>query len=299
MRDTDHNIGNTDGKAQNTSRDWGRRDVVKTAGALGALSLVPTSVSADSGASVKEIGIGDDFYQQLEEGNTDQAFALLEEHDVEYTRSTDFLSSNDGISTQDYYEQGNSSATFYTSEWDASKDGYAIGVGWDVETQNNDFDGPAPKDSVVLAFEDDVFGYVDDSAKGSGKVADRLGRPSTRGVTSILSEPGSPVSGAPSNALVAEFNDDRREHDLDGDGVDDFYPTGNGVVQMVLRKQNTSTEGIVAGLYTHTYSALNIGDYSIIDELSVDVPGTGISVDVPWQADKWELPNSDNRDEDI
>jgi hypothetical protein len=299
MRDTDRNNGTTGADAQDASRHWGRRDVVKTAGALGALSLVPTSVAADRGSSVKEIGIGDEFYQLLEAGKTDQAFDLLEEHNVEYTRSTDYLSSNDGLSTEDYYEKGNSSATFYTSEWDASQDQYAIGVGWSVENKNNDFGGPAPMDPAVLAFEDDVFGYVDDSARASGKVADYLGRPSTRGVTSILSEPGSPEPGAPSNALVAEFNDDRREHDLDGDGVNDFYPTGNGVIQMVVRKQNTSTQGIVAGLYTHTFSFLNIGDYSIIDNLSVDIPGTGISVGVPWGVNKWDLPNHDDRDEDI
>jgi hypothetical protein len=68
---------------------------------------------------------------------------------------------------------------------------------------------------------------------------------------------------------------------------------------MVIRKQNTSTLGIVAGLYTHTWSIFDIGEFPILENVGVTIPGTGISVSVPTGVDKWELPDSDDRDQEL
>lgn len=296
--DRTHATNRDDSKESDST--YSRRNILKATGGLGALAIVPSAVAADDGVSVKEAGIAEEFNQLIKSGKTDQAFALLEEHRVNYTKVTESPSSDEGnVSTQDYYEVGNSSVTFYTSEWDASNDEYAIGLSWTLESQWGDVDGPAPVDVPALAFENDVFGYVDDSATASGTLQDFDGSPSESGITTIVSEPGSADPDAPSNALVAEFDDGRLGPDFDDDPAQDVYPVGQGVIQIVIRKQNTSTQGIVAGLYTHTWSIYNFGELPILENFAVSIPGPGISVSVPTGVDKWELPNSDDRDQSL
>lgn len=298
----DENQNNPTGKDRKRKLlgKYSRRDVLKTSGGLGTLALVPSAVAADDGTSIKEAGIADEFNQLITSGKIKKAFELLDENNVNHSKVTQSPSSNDSsVSPEDFYETGNSSVTFYTSEWDASNDEYAIGLSWTLENQSNDVDGPAPVDVPALAFEGDVFGYVDDSATVSGTVQDYDGSPSVDGMTTIVSEPGSAEPDAPSNSLVAEFDDGYLYDDLDGDGAPDFYPIGQGVVQMVIRKQNTSTLGIVAGLYTHTWSIFDIGEFPILENVGVTIPGTGISVSVPTGVDKWELPDSDDRDQEL
>ncbi|WP_172704595.1 hypothetical protein [Haloterrigena thermotolerans] len=294
MQDKDCGDVLGDEAEKNNFKKYGRRDVLKTTAGLGMLTLAPSSVTADNGSSVKEAGVSHEFNQLIDDCKVDEALKLLDENGVNYTKVTESISANtEGVSTQDFYDKGSSSVTFYTNEWDKSKNEYAIGLGWTVEGYSNGASGPAPVDVPVLAFEDDIFGYVDDSARGTGNVEDHDGGSEVDGKLSIKSEPGNPHEDAPGNSLIAEFTDDVRDSNLD------FYPVGQGVIQMVIRKQNTSSKGIVSGLYTHTWSSMNVGKLPILDNLSITIPGTGISVSVPSGVDKWELPNSTDRDQEI
>ncbi|MFD1647039.1 hypothetical protein [Haloarchaeobius litoreus] len=286
-----------------------RRSILRTVGAgtAGSLLLTGTSLASSEAVSVREAGIADEFNDHVANARMDEAFALLEAHNVAHEKVTDSLSVHqepdyydDSVSTNDWYQKDGTDVTFYTSVWDESSDEYAIGLSWGLERPDwyGDPDGPTPVDVPVLAFEQDIFGYVDDSAILSGKLQNYSGTNSVDGKTDLLSEPGSPEPDAPANGLVAEFHDAYSE-DRDGNGTPDWFPVGIGAVQIRVTKQNTGTTGIVAGLYTHTWSIFDVANWDILANTSITIPGTGISVGVPWSSDKWELPNQDNRDQNL
>lgn len=275
-----------------------RRNVIKSAAGIVTTASIASSVTSakQSESSIVEAGIKDRFLSLMEAGKHSKAFDLLEAHNVEYTTMSQSPSS--GPSTQDYFEKNNSNVNFYTGTWNEDKDEYVIGLTWTIKNKSIDVDGPAPVDVAVLAFEQDIFGYKDDSIIHSGTLKDPDNSNSADGVSNLKSEPSSADLDAPDNASVVSFNDKRNQGDIDGDGVAEWYPVGEGYTQMVLRKQNTGTKGIVSGLYTHTWSFGNIDDWDILKNVSIPVVG-GISVSVPDNADSWELPDSTSRDEEL
>jgi len=290
-----------------------RRNVIKASVAATALSGFSGVAAASrrrrsdqKDNSVQGAGVEDEFTNHLDDGEFDQAFQLLEENEVEYTRveespdQSDISGDSDDVSDENYFNKSPSSVNFYTGVWNEERDEYGMGITWQLsQTDFFEVDGPAPDDVVALAFEDDIFGYKDDSIMVDGTLSDPESGNSVSGLSTVESEPGSAAAGAPSNGAVVKFDDSRTQEDYDDDFVRENYPEASGYVQLVMRKQNTGTQGIVSGLYAHNWSYGNIGSYPILENVSWTIPGTGISISSPTGGDQWTLPGQDGRDEDI
>ncbi|SHK88693.1 hypothetical protein [Haladaptatus paucihalophilus] len=277
-----------------------RRNIIKSAAGLAVTAgFTSAGVSAkQEKTGIVNAGIKNEFVSLMKSGERKKAFDLLDAHDVEYSVTTQSPPS-DGVSTQDYFDKSDSSASFFTGVWNENKNEYAIGLSWDLKNTKGDVDGPAPVDVGILGYEQDVFGYKDDSIIYSGTLKDPNTSNSVSGVTDLKSEPNAANIDAPNNASVVTFNDKRNQGDVDGDGVSEWYPVGTGYAQMVLIKQDTRTVGNVSGLYKHTWSYGNIADWNILQNVAVPVIGTGISVSLPVGADSWTIPGNRQRDDTL
>lgn len=252
-----------------------RRSFLKSVGSgVAAVSVVSgtTFAKKDKAVTAEEVGIQAEYISYMEEGDVESAIELLKANDVEYnhTHKSRAESSSDGISTQDYYTKSSSSIDFATGDWAPGKK--VMSMSWDLRNVASDIDGPAPQDLATLAYEEDVFGYVDDSIRHTGSVTTDNG--TAENLTSIESKP---VSGDPANAFVVSFDDNWIIHES---------AHAQGYMQIVVRKQK-STTGRLAGKYAHSWSASNVAGFGL-NQINVSLLGF-ISYSDPFGADRWTL----------
>lgn len=259
-----------------TNSVLGRRKFLRNTGvAVGGLSLAATSVTAkEDSQSLEEAGLQEKYTNYLEQGEPDSAVALLKSNDIGHYHERQVHPENDesgGIGTQDYYNVKNSTVDFYTSKWAPGK--RALSLSWDLSTNGGGYpDGPAPADLGVLAFEQDVFGYVGGTVQHSGSVG------SWDGATSVAEKP---VTGDPPNAMTVQFKD----------GAGKIGAPGNGYMQIVVRKQKSAV-GRLAGQFAHAWSVSNLSSWGP-GSASISLLGV-ISFSNPLGADTWVRGGSDD-----
>ncbi|WP_157231325.1 hypothetical protein [Halostagnicola larsenii] len=282
--------------------DITRRSCIKSIGGIVSLATVAnTSVAAqDSESNFRE-----QLDQLISHGRTDEAKDLLESHDLKYDMhkneysilnsttpedSTSNSTNSGGVSTQDFYNYGDSTIEYTLSELPSGK--YLANINWVLKEDDNALHGaerPYPKDGVAIAWEDSQWGYVDESI-------DRLN------IQYWYDEPGGDFNNAerveentpelksgpfmePANS-VGILVDDRGHLGIDADEM-------RGHLSLKLRKQDSHI-GSVGMNYSHNWTPAHKEVGNIIGSVDFSGKVSSISVSVPSGADKWS--NSKGRE---
>lgn len=231
--------------------------------------------------SVTEAGITEQYQSLLDNFQFEEAQSLLEENNVDFGVETyyhDDSSAEGGFSTNDYFKKSSSSVQFYHSYWDSNPERYALSLQWDLRNVQADVDAPVPIDKAALAFDNQSFGYWDDSIKHSGEIETNDGIYPDQ--TEVIKEPVSDTQ----NGGVVSFYDQ---------AVADGSAEGYGYMQMIIFRRSGGDPGVVSGSYTHTWSIGGLAGSGVTANIDL---GGFISWSNPLDAGRWVLPGNDARD---
>lgn len=277
------------GKRMQTNDNQSRRKVLKTGAAVASSIIGIQNVAATNNTTIsaEAAGIKQDINDLLDNNNLLEALQLLDKYGVEYTASynsrsqpeqdnaIEALSENDAqdetqsdeISTQSFMSKGDSNITVWA--WHLYDDIYQVRIDFTVEA----FNGPANPD---MPGSDDIvaLGY----SQPNEAISSTVNYGMTDYDSSIISVKENPVINGP-GAVIA-INDGAMQVD---------QASYTGFMSFDLDKDSSDNETI-AGEYTHTWSAGNLGE---ISSVSYGWNGLGVSVDPGYLNDKWDLTGSD------
>lgn len=257
-----------------------RRNVLKKGSfaALGLATIAGTSTAKRSKyKSAVRAGIDAEAERLANNQETLELLKLLRDHNVKYGASVQTLSgetyddaisalSNDGVSTQDFFEKGDSYIVTYHYNLSGSKYRLQSDVTLSAWNDPGDPDLAAPNDAFTLAYDDSTLQFEPDTIMYDG--------PNGGGALSVREYP---ITNG--NGLVLDV-DDR-------DFVDVTEDTYNVFLAFEVNKI-TSGQANYAGQYDHAWS---IGDFGLVTgTLDFAWQALGISLDLSDLAvDGWTL----------
>ncbi|WP_152421187.1 hypothetical protein [Natronolimnohabitans innermongolicus] len=228
----------------------------------------------------------------LRQGETEKALRMMDENDIDYIHDNverpidpeSVSNGNETVVSPNRYDKSSAQFNFTVGSRASGENHYTITLYWELENAFEFTYSLGPEDIVVLAFEDNIFGPIDDGINirvvhewtEVGWPADPMEEEAS---TEIINEP---ITGPEfDNAVVAKI-DVAEPYPGWEDGT---HPTKTwGSIQCAIRRQKDAT-GQVKGLYEQTYGRLGSGEFNVIEDISL---GSGpVSIDLPTGVSSW------------
>ena len=171
-----------------------------------------------------------------------------------------------------------------------------MSVSWDLD-RNSDIDGPKPTDALIMAWDDSHFKYDNGSVQYGiwheypmlgGDVTHKNGHTLSGGkYVDYMEISGGPLIGDYDNAIGFRIYD----HAQEADGANSYWPTRQyGYAELQIERQsdgpaNTQTK------FEHTWSIGNVSQFDPIFNTEVSRNASSVTINVPFEADSWDVPS--------